>query len=80
MADIDLPLLVISGGADVKLPTGFLHDEFVRYFPSANFTEVQGAGHLLPVESPETVAKLLRETIKGGYNKSNEATLPPISF
>ncbi len=51
MLDLDTPVFVFSGDADTKLSSSFLHTEFVKYFPKANFEEVVTAGHLIPVEN-----------------------------
>ncbi len=64
MHNADVPVVVISGEKDVNLSTRFLQGEFVKYFPSAKFKEVKGAGHLIPVEAPETAGKLIREALK----------------
>lgn len=69
MSDVNVPVSVISGSEDAKLSTGFLHREFVRHFPSANFYEVKDAAHMVPVEAPETVAGLIREALKPALNE-----------
>lgn len=62
MSTVRIPVLVISGAADPKFPGSFLHDEFIKYLPHAYFEEIREAGHLLPLEAPEAVAKLIRKS------------------
>ncbi len=61
MSGIQFPVFIISGEKDPNFSTAFLHKEMSDYFPSASFAEVTDTGHLLPVEKPFAVAKLIRE-------------------
>jgi len=63
MKKISIPVLVISGEYDKNLSSNFLHDKFVKYFPLADFKEVKGTGHLIPVEDSLAVAKLIQDAI-----------------
>ncbi len=63
ISDVNVPVLVISGQYDKKLSSSFLHDEFVKYLQFADFEEIKDAGHLLPVEAPLSVAKLIRKAV-----------------
>lgn len=56
MTNIDVPVFVISGASDQNFSTSFLRTEFIKYFPTAHFEEMDGSGHLLPVEVPLAVA------------------------
>jgi len=60
---VKVPILVISGQYDKKLSTRFLHDEFEKYFDFVRFEEIKEAGHLLPIEAPAAVVKLIREYV-----------------
>ncbi len=61
MSNIDVPVLVISGQRDKKLSTAFLRNEFLKYLKTTSFEEISEAGHLLPVEAPLAIAKLIRQ-------------------
>jgi pimeloyl-ACP methyl ester carboxylesterase len=63
MKKISVPVLIISGEHDKNISSNFLHDKFVKYFPLAEFKEVKGAGHLIPVEDSLAVAKLIQDAI-----------------
>ncbi len=63
IVNIHIPVLVISGQDDKKLSSSFLRDEFVKYLQSLHFEEIGEAGHLLPIEAPATVAKLIRDSL-----------------
>ena len=52
-------VLIISGEYDKNLSTDFLHKEFIKYFPDANFAEIKGVAHLIPVEASNELAKLV---------------------
>ncbi len=69
-----VPVFVISGASDANFSTNFLRKEFVKYFPTAKFKELSDVGHLLPVEVPLEVAKLIQEYIL------NKATYVLISY
>ncbi len=62
MQNINVPVLIISGASDPNFSTKFLNEEFLTYFPSASFVEIDG-GHLLPVEVPLEVAKFIKKFI-----------------
>ncbi len=62
MQNIDVPVSIISGSSDPNFSTKFLNTEFVKYFPMASFKEMEG-GHLLPVEVPLEVAKVIEKII-----------------
>lgn len=62
MPGIKVPVLIISGASDSNFPTVFLKKEFLKYFPGASFKEIKG-GHLLPVEVPLALAKLVHKSV-----------------
>lgn len=64
MSNIAVPVLVINGQFDKNLSGKFLRNEFLTYFPFADFQEIREAGHLLPIEAPLAVVKLIREAVK----------------
>ncbi len=58
MKNIKVPVSIISGISDPNFSSEFLRSEFVKYFPTAVFKEIEG-GHLLPVEVPVEVARAI---------------------
>lgn len=63
MSNVNIPVVVVNGRDDKKFTNEFLRNEFVKYFQKVHFKEIAESGHLLPVETPLAVAKLIRETI-----------------
>lgn len=59
MSMIEAPLLVISGSEDPNFSSQFLKEEFTKYFAAAKFSEISGSAHLIPVEAPAELAKLI---------------------
>lgn len=60
LAEIRVPTLVVAGGADTMVPAGW-HEEVRRLVPVADVVVLPGVGHLSPMETPEAVARLLRD-------------------
>lgn len=63
MPDIDVPVSIISGEKDATIPAAFLKNELIKYFPAADFEQIQDAGHLLPYETPLALARLIRDKV-----------------
>ncbi|WP_344238550.1 alpha/beta hydrolase, partial [Actinocorallia libanotica] len=66
-----VPVLVMSGGADLLTPRA--HGELIaELLDDAEFVGVEAAGHLLPLEHPDTVTAALRRLVEraagGGRN------------
>lgn len=57
-AQIRCPLLAVTGGEDSWAPPA-QHEAIARAAPDGHFELVEGAGHMLPVEAPETVTHIL---------------------
>ncbi|MBV8170494.1 MAG: alpha/beta fold hydrolase [Candidatus Eremiobacteraeota bacterium] len=55
----DVPLAIIAGTDDVVVPIAEMR-ELAGAIPRARLTEVPGAGHFSPLESPEVVSDALR--------------------
>ncbi|NIJ54572.1 alpha/beta fold hydrolase [Dyadobacter arcticus] len=62
--DAMLSALIVSGEKDSNFSSGFLKQEFTKYFPSALFHEVPETGHLLPLESPSELVAIVRGFIE----------------
>ncbi len=63
MKNINVPVLLISGENDKAIGKKVIEREVVRRLKGAKLVVVPDAGHLLPMEVPETVAKLILEEI-----------------
>ena len=59
-----LPTLVVVGAQDAVTPPA-LAKRMAASIPGAAFVEVSGAGHLVPMEQPETTTGLLRDFFGG---------------
>jgi pimeloyl-ACP methyl ester carboxylesterase len=58
-----VPTLVLAGQEDKIIPIDKPRT-FVQFFPRSWLIEVPGAGHMVPMESPEPVAKALKVLIR----------------
>lgn len=57
---LDVPALVVAGGADPDLGEDVQRRLNGAVYPRATFRTLAGAGHLLPLERPREVAAVLR--------------------
>jgi 3-oxoadipate enol-lactonase len=57
---IAAPALVVHGDEDLIIPVENGR-RLARRIPGAEYVELEGRGHNLPLEEPETVARLIRE-------------------
>ncbi|MHC3468046.1 alpha/beta fold hydrolase [Streptomyces sp. 7R007] len=60
---IDVPVTVLAAEHDVVEPPSVLREHLLPHLPRATLTTVPAAGHLLPAEAPEAVAKALRDLL-----------------
>jgi pimeloyl-ACP methyl ester carboxylesterase len=58
LSTIDVPVLVVVGEEDRLTPPAD-SEAMVAALPNARFSRIAGAGHLVPLERPDAVAKLL---------------------
>ena len=56
---IDVPTLVLSGANDTWSSIA-QHADMQRHVPRATLVEIPSAGHMAPIEKPESVARALR--------------------
>lgn len=66
MPNVAVPILVLSGENDKGIGKDLLEHEVVRRIEGAKLVVIPDAGHLLPLEVPETVAKLIAKQIELG--------------
>lgn len=60
VAEISVPVLVISGEEDRVDPPAVLTQELLTRIPQAKLHRLPGIGHLSPLEAPRDVADLIR--------------------
>ncbi len=63
LKDIALPALVLRGSVDASTPRETMQ-EMARLLPRARYVEIEGAGHVAPLEQPEAFATILREFLE----------------
>ncbi len=63
--DVQVPLLIIAGERDEGMSASFLRSALVEKIAGARLEEIAGAGHLMPQEKPEEIARLIREFVAG---------------
>jgi pimeloyl-ACP methyl ester carboxylesterase len=64
LSGIRVPTLVICGAEDTVTPPA-LAKTMAQRIPGARYVEVEGAGHLAPLEQPERVTEAVREFLAG---------------
>jgi 3-oxoadipate enol-lactonase len=57
---IDVPTLVIAGREDQLIPVDYARS-IAAEIPGAQFTLIQGAGHLVPMEQPVPTSRVIGE-------------------
>ena len=63
--NVAVPVLVIAGELDENMSAKFLRGAVVEPIANARLEEIAGAGHLMPQEKPDEVARLIREFVAG---------------
>ncbi len=67
MPNVAVPVLVLSGENDKGIDKDLLEREVVRRIEGAKLIVLADAGHLLPLEVPETASKLIAKQIEFGH-------------
>lgn len=67
---INVPVMIPVGSADVVL-TEERAKKLVEGFPNAEIVRIEGPGRLLPLESPETLNRILREFWTGRASQNS---------
>lgn len=58
--DIEIPALVVAGEHDQVEPVEVLRENLLPYLKRAELRVIPGSGHLMPLEAPTELARLLR--------------------
>lgn len=64
MKNIDVPVTVVTGDSDKNFSTSFLKPVLGRWLPVIKFIEMEGTGHLLPIEKPAALADCIQVVLK----------------
>ncbi|MFK0111565.1 alpha/beta fold hydrolase [Streptomyces sp. NPDC091217] len=64
MGKIGVPVLVPAGSDDKVDPPQVLREHLLPLIPTATLTELDGVGHLSPLEAPDLVARRLGEFLR----------------
>lgn len=59
VAAVEVPAVILSGTCDSVLPTDLIRREVATRLRDATVATIAGAGHLLPLEAPEAVARAI---------------------
>ena len=59
MAQLNIPVLVLSGDGDTAIPTAVIKAEVLPRVPNAMLSVIAGAGHLLNIEAPAEASHLI---------------------
>ena len=68
IATFDVPVLYMCGSEDTLCPPEW-HRKWAQMTPNAQFTEISGAGHMLPLEAPHDFAKTLKTWLNDNKRK-----------
>ncbi len=60
LGKINIPTLVLCGEKDALTPPAVMKDMFHKII-KAEFAEIPNAGHMVPIENPEVVNKVIRD-------------------
>lgn len=65
--NIEVPTVVVAGEHDRVEPVEVLRDNLMPYLEHADLRVIAGSGHLLPLEAPADLARILREVAPTAY-------------
>jgi pimeloyl-ACP methyl ester carboxylesterase len=60
---VQTPALIVWGGRDRIVPPG-VAQQFGRALPTSRVTVLDGAGHFVDMEQPDTLAKLITQFVE----------------
>ncbi|MGB3607139.1 MAG: alpha/beta hydrolase [Psychroserpens sp.] len=61
--NLDIPVFVICGRKDDAITTDHIHNDVMPYLNNAKLITFGRAGHLIPLESPRKLAKVIRKIV-----------------
>ena len=65
---IEVPILVLTSAQDPVITPQVVAEQICPAFPHATYREVQGSGHLLPLERPQEVVEAIRALMSPGFS------------
>lgn len=72
-----VPALVLAGSEDADLGSDAQAALTMPHLPNGRLVTVEGVAHLLPMEKPDEVARLLREPISAAPEPARALPVPP---
>jgi pimeloyl-ACP methyl ester carboxylesterase len=63
IAALDMPVLYLCGSEDTLCPPAW-HQSWAAMTPKAQFKQIAGAGHMLPLEAPDAFAATIKHWLK----------------
>jgi pimeloyl-ACP methyl ester carboxylesterase len=60
---VQVPVTVVASADDPVIPLETIQREVIDLLPIGNLVKLTGVGHLLPLEAPDVVARVIREAI-----------------
>ena len=70
-AEVDLPVIVVSGTRDLLTPLP-RNQRIVDLVDGARLELVDGAGHMLPCEAPDRIVAVIRELTRTGVGRDRD--------
>lgn len=65
MAQIQIPVTVLASPNDPVIPFEVIRQDVVNLLPHSQLIKVPDVGHLMPLEVPKAIARLIRQGVKG---------------
>lgn len=59
MAQVQVPIQIILGSKDKHITSELMQKTVIKHFPDAQLTMIEGAAHVLPLEKPAEVARIV---------------------
>lgn len=69
ISEIKIPVLLICGEKD-KLTPPYIMEQMAQSIPDSEFHIIPKAGHITPLENPETVNKIIKDFLSRNIRKS----------
>ena len=74
MAQINVPVLVVSGDSDTAIPIAIIGTELLPRLADAALAVITGAGHLLPLEATAEITRLVLQALNAPVSRAKDQT------